>query len=106
MKPSAWIVNTARGEIIDQAALIEALEKGRIGGAAMDVYEVEPLPVDHPFRRLPNTVLSPHKGFVTEESYRVFYGETVENIRAWMDGEPIRIIENNTLRSTLAARPV
>jgi len=105
MKPSAWIINTARGEIIDQAALIDALEKKRIGGAAMDVYDVEPLPVDHPFRSLPNTVLSPHKGFVTEESYRVFYGETIENIRTWMDGKPIRIIENNTLRSTLAARP-
>ncbi|MBE0532504.1 MAG: D-2-hydroxyacid dehydrogenase family protein [Rhodospirillales bacterium] len=105
MKPSAWIINTARGEIIDQADLIDALERRRIGGAAMDVYEVEPLPVDHPFRKLPNTVLSPHKGFVTEESYRIFYGETVENIRAWMDGKPIRIIENNTLRSSLAARP-
>jgi len=105
MKPSAWIINTARGEIIVQADLIDALEKRRIGGAAMDVYDIEPLPVGHPFRRLTNTVLSPHKGFVTDESYRVFYGETVENIRAWMDGKPIRIIENNTLRSTLAARP-
>lgn len=105
MKPTAWIVNTARGEIVNQVDLIDALEKRQIGGAAMDVFETEPLPVDHPFRRLPNTVLSPHKGFVTEESYRVFYGQTVENIRAWMDGNPIRIIENNTLRATLAARP-
>lgn len=105
MKPAAWIVNTSRGEIIDQADLIDALTKGKIGGAAMDVFDTEPLPVDHPFRGLPNTVLSPHKGFVTEESYRIFYGETVENIRAWMDGRPIRMIENNTLRSTLAAPP-
>jgi len=105
MKPTAWIVNTSRGEIVNQGDLIAALENRKIGGAAMDVYETEPLPPDHPFRRLPNTVLSPHKGFVTEESYRVFYGQTVENIRAWMDGKPIRIIEDNTLRATLATRP-
>lgn len=101
MKPTAWIINTARGEIINQTDLIDALRKRRIGGAAMDVFDIEPLPVDHPFRSLENTVLSPHKGFVTEESYRVFYGETVENIRAWMDGKPIRIIEGNTLQSAL-----
>jgi len=96
MKPSAWIVNTSRGEIINQEDLIDALTNRRIGGAALDVFDTEPLPVDHPLRRLPNTVLSPHKGFVTEESYRVFYGEAVENIRAWMDGRPIRLIETNT----------
>jgi phosphoglycerate dehydrogenase-like enzyme len=101
MKPTAWIVNTARGEIINQADLIDALKSRRIGGAAMDVFDIEPLPVDHPFRTLENTVLSPHKGFVTEESYRVFYGETVENIRAWLDGKPIRMIEGNTLQSAL-----
>ena len=101
MKRGAWIVNTSRGEIINEADLIAALEKGVIGGAAMDVFATEPLPVDHPFRRLPNTVLSPHKGFVTEDSYRIFYGETVENIRSWLDGEPIRIIEGNTLNSEL-----
>lgn len=101
MKPTAWIINTARGEIIDEAALIDALRNRRIGGAAMDVYAVEPLPVDHPFRSLDNTVLSPHKGFVTDESYGVFYRETVENIRAWMDGKPVRIIEGNTLQSAM-----
>lgn len=101
MKRTAWIINTARGEIVDEPALIDALRNRRIGGAAMDVYAVEPLPVDHPFRSLENTVLSPHKGFVTDESYRVFYGETVENIRSWMDGKPIRVIEGNTLQSAL-----
>ena len=67
----------------------------------MDVYAIESLPVDHPFRTLDNTVLSLHMGFVTEESHCIFYGETVENIRSWMDAKPIRMIEGNTLQSTL-----
>jgi phosphoglycerate dehydrogenase-like enzyme len=92
MKPTAWLVNTSRGPIVNQADLIAALQARTIAGAAMDVYDTEPLPADHPLRHLPNTVLSPHVGYVTEENYRGFYRETVEDIRAWLDGKPVRVI--------------
>lgn len=92
MKPTALIVNTSRGPIIDAAALCAALEEGRIGGAALDVFEDEPLPPGDPLRRAPNTVLSPHKGYVTEESYRIFYGDAVEDIAAFLAGRPLREI--------------
>lgn len=92
MKPTAWLINTSRGPIVDEAALIEALRARRIAGAALDVFDIEPLPVDHPFRSLGNVVASPHIGYVTDETYRIFYGETVENIRAWIQGKPIRVI--------------
>ena len=92
MKPTAWLVNCSRGPIVNERDLIRALEARTIGGAALDVYAVEPLPADHPFRVLDNTILSPHKGYVTEETYRVFYSGTVEAIRAWLDGNPIRVI--------------
>jgi phosphoglycerate dehydrogenase-like enzyme len=72
---------------------MEALKSRRIGGAALDTYDVEPLPKDHPFRTLGNVVATGHVGYVTEGSYRTYYGETVENIRAWMDGAPIRVME-------------
>jgi len=98
MKPTAWIVNTSRGPIINENDLIEALEKKVIAGAALDVFDIEPLPADHPLRRLDNTVLSPHKGYVAEESYRVFYAQTAEDIRAWLDGRPIRVIEHDAPR--------
>jgi len=93
MKPTAYLVNTSRGPIVDGAALLAALSGKRIGGAGLDVYDVEPVPADDPLRRLGNTVLSPHMGFVTVENYRGGYGETVENIAAWLDGKPIRIIK-------------
>ena len=83
MKRSAVLVNTSRGPIIDQDALAQALENGVIAGAALDVFEPEPLPSDHPVRRLPNTILTPHIGFVTEESYREFFAGIVEAIAAW-----------------------
>jgi len=92
MKPDAWLINCSRGPIVKEADLIQALRSGTIGGAALDVYNEEPLPVDHPFRALDNTILSPHKGYVTEETYRIFYSGTVEAIRAWLDGQPIRVI--------------
>ncbi len=89
MKPTAYLVNTSRGPLVDEAALIEALEGGTIAGAALDVYDIEPLPLDHPFRRLRNTVITPHLGYVSRDLYRVFYGVAVEDIRAWLDGGPI-----------------
>ena len=92
MKPTAWLVNCSRGPIVNEGDLIRCLEAGKIAGAALDVYDEEPLPADHPVRRLGNTILSPHKGYVTEETYRVFYEGTVEAIRAWLDGEPVRVL--------------
>jgi phosphoglycerate dehydrogenase-like enzyme len=85
MKPSAWLVNTSRGPLVDEAALVEALRHKRIAGAALDVYATEPLPADHPLRTLPNVVATGHVGFVSRESYEVFYGDTVKNLVAWLD---------------------
>jgi phosphoglycerate dehydrogenase-like enzyme len=90
MKPDAFLVNTSRGPIVDQAALLNTLQAGAIRGAAIDVYETEPLPAGHAYRALQNVVLSPHMGYVTEETYRIFHGHAVENIQAWHDGAPIR----------------
>ena len=80
MKPTAYLINTSRGPIVDEAALVEALRSRRIAGAGLDVYDVEPLPVDHPLRSLPNTLLLPHIGYVTTDQYRTWYGEVVEDI--------------------------
>ena len=93
MKPAAFLVNTSRGPIVDEAALIEALRQGRIAGAGIDVFSVEPLPLEHPFRELPNAQLSPHLGYVTEDNYRLCYAQVVEDIRAWLDGSPLRVID-------------
>jgi phosphoglycerate dehydrogenase-like enzyme len=90
MKPTSYLVNTARGPIVDEAALLETMQKKKIAGAAIDVYSVEPLPVDHPFRKLDNMVLTPHLGYVTEESFRNHYNQMVEGIGAWLKGEPLR----------------
>jgi len=92
MKRSAYLVNTSRGPIVDEAALIRALGDGTIAGAGLDVFDEEPLPRDHPFRRLPNIVITPHLGYVTEETYRIFYGQTVEDIKAYLDGTPLRVL--------------
>lgn len=92
MRPTAILVNTSRGPIVDEAALIEALEAGRIGGAALDVYDDEPLPADHPLRSTGRTVLSPHTGYSTDENLRRFYVETVEDIAAYQAGTPIRTL--------------
>ncbi len=89
MKPSAFIINTSRGPIIDEPALINALQNRKIGGAGIDVFEVEPLPLDHPLRDMPNMVIMPHLGYVTVENYQNWYGGTVENVRSWLDGKTI-----------------
>jgi D-3-phosphoglycerate dehydrogenase len=91
MKPSAYLVNTARGPIVDEAALLEALQQKKIAGAGIDVFSVEPLPVDHPFRNLDNLVLTPHLGYATQEGLRTHYGQMVECIDVWTKGgEPPR----------------
>jgi phosphoglycerate dehydrogenase-like enzyme len=94
MKPTAILVNTSRGPIVDYEALGQALREGRIGGAGLDVYETEPLSAHDPTRSLPRTVLTPHLGYVSYDTYRIFYRETVEDILAWLKGEPIRIIND------------
>ena len=92
MKPTAYLVNTSRGPIVDETALIEVLEKGRISGAGIDVYDTEPLPVDHPLRGLDNTVLTGHTGYVVSELYELVYGEAIEGINVWLAGTPVRVL--------------
>jgi phosphoglycerate dehydrogenase-like enzyme len=92
MKPTAYLVNTSRGPIVDEAALLEALHGGRIAGAGLDVYDVEPLPAGHPLRSAPRTVLTPHIGYVTTGTYEVFYRDAVEDIVRWHAGEPVRVL--------------
>jgi phosphoglycerate dehydrogenase-like enzyme len=86
MKPTAWLVNTSRGPIVDGSALTTALREHRIAGAAVDVFDVEPLPADHPYRSLDNMLATPHIGYVSSNLYRTFYGDTVKNIVTWLDG--------------------
>ncbi len=92
MKPTAYIVNTARGPLVDETSLLAALTQRRIAGAALDVYWDEPLRADHPIRRLPNVVITPHLGYVVEDSLRAFYEDTVENVAAWLAGKAIRVV--------------
>ena len=94
MKPTAYLVNTSRGPIVDEAALIETLEGRAIAGAGIDVYDVEPLPRDHPLRGLDNTVLTGHTAYVMRETYTLAYGEAVEDIQAWLKGEPLRVLND------------
>jgi phosphoglycerate dehydrogenase-like enzyme len=92
MKPTAFLINTSRGPIVDTTALVSALNQGRIAGAGIDVYDQEPLAPDHPLRSCANALLTPHIGYVTEETYRVFYDQTVDAIAAYLAGEPIRVL--------------
>jgi phosphoglycerate dehydrogenase-like enzyme len=92
MKPTAYLVNTSRGPIVQEAALIEAVRDGAIAGAALDVYDVEPLPPDHPLRSLPNTVLTPHVGYVATGVYEQWWREVVEDVEAFLDGAPVRVV--------------
>lgn len=92
MKSDAYLINTSRGPLIDEAALVRALKGRRIGGAGLDVFDVEPLPAEHPLRGLDNAVLTPHIGYVTEDNYRVYFTQTVENIQAYLAGKPMRVL--------------
>jgi phosphoglycerate dehydrogenase-like enzyme len=97
MKPDAYLVNISRGPIVDEAALVDALRSNSIAGAALDTFDVEPLPKDHPFLQLENTIIAPHLGYVTEEAYRAFYAGAIEDIRAYAAGEPVRVINPDVL---------
>lgn len=93
MKKTAYLINTSRGPIVDEKALIAALQSKSIAGAGLDVFDVEPLPLDHPFRKMDNAVITPHLGYVSEQNYRKYFPDAVEDIRAWLDGKPVRVID-------------
>jgi D-3-phosphoglycerate dehydrogenase len=92
MKPSAFIINTSRGPLIEEAALLAALRDKKIGGAGLDVFDVEPLPLDHPLRKMDNVVITPHLGYVSEQNYRHYFSGVVEDIRGFLDGKPVRVL--------------
>ena len=92
MKSTAYLINTSRGPIVHEKALIEALQKRTIAGAGLDVFDLEPLSLDHPLRHLENMVITPHIGYVTQETYEIFFRHIVEDIRAFLDGKPVRIM--------------
>jgi phosphoglycerate dehydrogenase-like enzyme len=92
MKSTAFLVNTSRGPIIDEVALINALNDGTIAGAGLDVFDIEPLPVDHALRSAPNTVLTPHLGGRTKENFAARYMDCLEDVLAWLDGNPVRVL--------------
>ncbi len=93
MKPTSYLVNTSRAGLVDESALIRALKAGDIAGAGLDVFEAEPLPADAPIRRAPRTLLTPHLGYVTEDNFRIYYDDALENVLAWLKGETLRGIE-------------
>jgi phosphoglycerate dehydrogenase-like enzyme len=99
MKPTAYLINTARGSIVDEAALVQALQSRTIAGAGLDVFDQEPLPPDHPLKRLDNALLMPHAGYVTQDQYQVRYRDTVEDVAAYFKGEPLRVL-NPEARAT------
>jgi D-3-phosphoglycerate dehydrogenase len=99
MKPTAYLINTARGPIVEEAALVQALQAGTIAGAGLDVFDQEPLPPGHPLTLLDNTLLVPHIGYVTREQYEVRYRETVENVVAYLKGEPLRVLNPQVLNA-------
>jgi phosphoglycerate dehydrogenase-like enzyme len=92
MKPTAYIINTARGPIVDEKALLAALTERRIAGAGLDVFDVEPLPLDHPFRKMENVVITPHLGYVSLQNYQHYFPDIVEDISGFIDGKPVRVI--------------
>ncbi len=93
MKPTAFLINTSRGPIVDEAALVSMLGQRKIAGAGLDTFDVEPLPLNHPLRGLDNTVLTPHLGYVSQEGYSIYYTQMVEDIKAWLAGSPVRVIK-------------
>jgi phosphoglycerate dehydrogenase-like enzyme len=97
MKPEAYLINTSRGPIVVESDLIAALQTGRIAGAGLDVFDVEPPPTDHPFRSMENVTLTPHLGYVTHETLTAFYGDTLEAVRAFAEGAPIRVVNPEAL---------
>jgi phosphoglycerate dehydrogenase-like enzyme len=92
MKPTAFLINTSRGPIVDQAALLAALQQHKIAGAGLDVFDIEPLPLDHPFRKMDNVVITPHLGYVSEQNYRRYFGDAVDDICGFLDGKPVRVL--------------
>ena len=92
MKRGAILINTSRGPIVDEKALIAALSSKSIGGAGLDVFDVEPLPLDHPFRKMDNVVITPHLGYVSQQNYQHYFPDIVDDIRKWLDGKPVRVI--------------
>jgi D-3-phosphoglycerate dehydrogenase len=92
MKPSALLINTSRGPIVEEAALLAALHEKKIAGGGFDVYDTEPLPVDHPLRKLDNVVLTPHLGYVSQQNYRAYFAGVVDDIRGFLDGKPVRVL--------------
>ena len=93
MKKSAYLINTSRGQIVNENDLVEALKSNEIAGAGLDVYENEPLPENHKLRFLPNALILPHLGYVTAENYSVFYSQMLENLEACIKGKPIRLLK-------------
>jgi len=98
MKKGAILVNTSRGPIVDEGALLAALASGPLAHAALDVYDREPLPADHPLRGIENVTLSPHLGYVTQENFRMYYEDTIENVAAWLDGKPLRLLNPEAVK--------
>jgi phosphoglycerate dehydrogenase-like enzyme len=92
LKPTALLLNTSRGPLIDEKALVQTLSENRIAGAALDVYDMEPLPPSHPLRTLPNVIATPHIGYVTRENYHIFYSDAVEDIQGWLKGSLVRTL--------------
>jgi phosphoglycerate dehydrogenase-like enzyme len=103
MKRSAYLINTSRGPLVQEDALIAALKAKTIAGAGLDVFDIEPLPKDHPFRALENIVITPHTGYITDEQYKVFFGEAVENVLAFARGAPVRVMTENNMIAALKA---
>ena len=93
MKPTAFLINTSRGPIVDEPSLLAALGQRKLAGAGLDTFDVEPLPVNHPLRKLDNVVLTPHLGYVSQEGYKVYYTQMVEDIKAWLAGSPVRVLK-------------
>jgi len=100
MKTTAYLINTSRGPIVDETALVQALQTRAIAGAGLDVFDQEPLPSEHPFKRLDNVVMTPHLGYVTKETYQAFYAQTIEDIASYLAGQPVRVMNSSLPKTT------